>query len=88
MKTTTGNDLLERYMEPLLAGRRQQCCHLIRQALSDGLEPRLVYDQVLWPAMEQVERLYRQDSINLATEHMATRINRLRIERLSDASPS
>lgn len=39
-------------------------------------DPTSLYHELLWPAMERIEKLYRADRINTATEHMATRINR------------
>ena len=42
--------------------------------------------------MEEVEQLYRDDRINIATEHMATRINRFVADQvqgnLKDATPN
>lgn len=68
--------LLENYMRSLLEGRRQECRELLHRAIKGGLQPAVIYKEVLWPAMEQVDRLYREDRVNMATEHMATRINR------------
>jgi methanogenic corrinoid protein MtbC1 len=67
---------LDRYMGSLLDGRRQECRDVLSEAMSGGLEAKAVYRHVIWPAMETVERMYRHDQINLATEHMATRISR------------
>ena len=68
--------LLTRYLQPLLSGRRAECFQMITQAVDDGLPARTVLEDVVWPAMSQVERLYRDDRINTAVEHMAERINR------------
>ncbi len=70
------SNLLSQYLDPLLRGRRKECRELVRTALDDGIHPRRLYDGLIWPAMERVEQLYRDDRINLAAEHMATRINR------------
>lgn len=70
------DDLLEHYIDPLLAGNRQGCRELIGNALRLGLNPVTIYDRVLWPAMEKVNLLFREDRIDTAVEHMATRINR------------
>lgn len=68
--------LLSQYMDPLLNGRRSMCREIVKDALRGGVEPRKLYQELIWPAMERVEQLYRDDRINLASEHMATRINR------------
>ncbi|MEP0843519.1 MAG: B12-binding domain-containing protein, partial [Phycisphaerae bacterium] len=74
--------ILERFIPELLSGRRRQCRDILDEALRGGMEPVRLYKQVIWPAMEQIERLYREDRINLATEHMATRINRCLADQL------
>lgn len=76
-QTRSGSNLsLNDYLNPLLRGHRAACRQLITSALEMGAEPRALYREIIWPAMEHVERLYRDDRINLAAEHMATRINR------------
>jgi methanogenic corrinoid protein MtbC1 len=79
--------LLDRFVPELLAGRRQGCRDILQEALEGGLEPIGLYRQMIWPAMEQVERMYREDRINLATEHMATRINRCMADQLQARLP-
>lgn len=73
MRKTT---LFNCYLENLLEGKRQGCQTLVWEALERGNRPDSLYYDLLWPAMEQVDRLYRDDNINTAVEHMATRINR------------
>ena len=66
----------ERYMGSLLDGQRQACRDVLDEAIQAGIEAKAIYRKVIWPAMENVDKLYRADRINLATEHMATRISR------------
>lgn len=85
------DQLLDRYVAPLLEGRRQECRDVLAEAMAGGLDAKRLYRRVLWQAMEHVDRLYREDRINLATEHMATRINRCLADQLQtqlDRSPS
>ncbi|HOB75320.1 MAG TPA: cobalamin-dependent protein [Phycisphaerae bacterium] len=79
--------LLDRFVPELLAGRRQGCRDILQRALEGGMEPVHVYKQMIWPAMELVERMYREDRINLATEHIATRINRCIADQLQAHLP-
>jgi methanogenic corrinoid protein MtbC1 len=83
----TSDRLLEKFVPELLAGRRQGCRDILQEALAGGMEPVRLYRQMIWPAMEQVERLFREDRINLATEHMATRINRCMADQLQAHLP-
>jgi MerR family transcriptional regulator, light-induced transcriptional regulator len=74
--TPLRTELLSRYMDPLLRGERKTCRDLVQTAIERGVQPRQLYQDLIWPAMEQVDRLYREDQINAVAEHMATRINR------------
>lgn len=78
---------LIRYLQPLLAGRRAECFALISGALRAGSSAEQLICEVIWPAMAQVERLFRDDRINTATEHMAGRINRTIADQLQAHLP-
>lgn len=74
--------LLTRYMQPLLAGRRAECFELIADAIDRGhLAEDVGYD-VVWPATTQVERLFRDDRIDIAIDDLACRINRTVTDQL------
>jgi methanogenic corrinoid protein MtbC1 len=77
--------LLDQYMDPLLRGDRAACRELIHSQMGPRMNGQKMFENVLWPAMERVERLYRRDEINIATEHMATRINRTLADQLQTA---
>ncbi len=69
--------LLTRYLQPLLAGRRAECFSIVKNAVETGdLSAEAAIREIVWPAMTQVDRLYRDDRINGAIENMAIRINR------------
>ncbi len=70
------SSLLEDYIEHLIAGNRIEARKLIEKQLAEVTEAAKLYETLLWPAMDRVEKLYRGDRINAAAEHMATRINR------------
>jgi methanogenic corrinoid protein MtbC1 len=79
--------LLTRYMQPLLAGRRAECFSLVTDALHRGYgAEELAYD-VVWPAMVQIERLYRDDRIDRAIDNMACCINRAVTDQLQAHLP-
>ena len=80
--------LLIRYLQPLLGGRRAECFELIGDAVhEEGVPAEELICDVVWPAMAQVERLYRDDRINTAVEHMACRINRTVADQLQEHLP-
>lgn len=68
--------IIRNFMPPLIAGDRSTCRQQVQDHLSKMKDPRRIYFDLLWPALEEIDRLYREDRINLAAEHMATRITR------------
>jgi methanogenic corrinoid protein MtbC1 len=79
--------LLIRFMQPLLAGRRSECFELIHAALQDTPAKDLLCD-VIWPAVAQVHRLYCDDRVNTAVEHIAVRICRALTDQLQRELPT
>lgn len=67
---------LEEFLPVLLAGDRSKCREIFQETMEKIDNPVRIYRDLLWPAMEKVEKLYRGDRINSAVEHMATRILR------------
>ncbi|MBU0640150.1 MAG: cobalamin-dependent protein [Planctomycetes bacterium] len=80
--------LLIRYMQPLLAGRRAECFGIAHDAIRNGHAAADFMCDVVWPAMGQVDRLYRDDRISTAIENMACRINRTVADQLQAHLPS
>jgi methanogenic corrinoid protein MtbC1 len=78
----TTNRTIDEFVVPLLAGNRPACRELIKRELATASDPANLYHELLWPAMEHIDKLYRNDRINSAAEHMATRINRSLADQL------
>ena len=70
------SSLVDEYIGPLLSGDRKAGREFIGRRIAKAADPTMIYTDLLWPAMERVEKLYRADRIDAASEHMATRINR------------
>src|SRR5690242_19112860 len=70
------NTLAKEYLEPLIAGDRNACRAVIDQALSVGIPPYDLLTQLVWPTMELLQTLYRDDRITITQLNMATRLNR------------
>src|SRR5262245_10592119 len=79
--------LLNAFMQMLLRGERRACRQIVHEALGHGVPAAAVIQKLIWPAMEEVDRLYREDQINIATEHMATRINRFLADQIQAYLP-
>ena len=78
----TTADLFTQYLEHLFAGKRFEARQMMLAAQDRGNPACKLLKHVVWPAMEQIEKLYRDNHIGQATEHMATRINRMVADQL------
>jgi methanogenic corrinoid protein MtbC1 len=70
------------YLEPLLVGDRDSCRKLIDTAQSGGLDSNTLLTRLVWPTMELLQSLYREDRISISSLNMATRLNRSLTDQL------
>jgi methanogenic corrinoid protein MtbC1 len=75
-ENSVGQSLLAAYLEPLLAGERVACRQTIERAFSDGCGAAQLLTDLIWPAMEKIQALYREDRISQSSLNLATRLNR------------
>jgi methanogenic corrinoid protein MtbC1 len=68
--------LLRSYREPLLQGDRGACRAVIEHASAAGIDAYALLTYLIWPTMERVQELYKDDRITLASLNLATRLNR------------
>jgi len=71
------SELFKQYMEHLFAGKRCEAREVIFAAHDRAMTGSKLLKAVIWPAMEQIEKLYRADDISRITAEIATRINRM-----------
>src|SRR5882762_4582442 len=75
------------YLEPLLVGDRNACRTLIDAAQTGGLDSYTLLTKLVWPTMELLQSLYREDRISIASLNMATRLNRAITDQLCAKLP-
>lgn len=80
-------DVLARYLAPLLRGDRKACRAVVEETLQHGIPANSVYLHLIWPVMAEIERLSRRDKITSVQEHLATRINRTIVDQLQNKLP-
>ncbi len=80
-------EMLGRYLEPLLRGDRTACRGVIEEALQSGIPANSVYMHIVWPIMVEIEKLLRKGKISPIQEHLATRINRTIVDQLQNKLP-
>jgi len=79
--------ILDNYLDALLQGDRVRCRNIIEKILQSGTPTNLVYSDIIWPMMTEIEKLSRRGRITPAEEHLATRINRTLIDQLQNKLP-
>jgi len=79
--------LLERYLQNLLQGDRENSRAVIEETLQSGIPANSVYTDIVWPIMTTIEKLHRSDRITNSQEHLASRINRTIIDQLQNKLP-
>ena len=83
----TDTPLFQHYVQTLLAGHRPACRQLVERAGDCGVGAEQVLLELCWPAMESIQQLYKDNRISLAAHHMATRLNRATVDRLTGNLP-
>src|SRR5882724_11047883 len=71
------------YLEPLLTGDRATCRKVVDGALQSGIPAYDMLTQLIWPTMELLQSLYREDRISVTSLNLATRLNRTITDQLS-----
>ena len=56
-------EMLARYLEPLLRGDRKGCRAVIEEAMQSGIPANSVYINIIWPVMAEIENLLRAASV-------------------------
>ena len=79
--------LSQSYLESLLAGDRIIARKLVENSLSNGSTPFQMLTTLVWPTMELMQTLYREDRITIAMLNMATRLNRSLTDQLTAQLP-
>jgi len=83
--------ITQSYIEPLLAGDRDGARRAVDAALADGFEPMDLLNGLIWPTMELLQALYKEDRITISQLNLATRLNRSITDQLCaqlDRSPA
>ncbi|HEX8392069.1 MAG TPA: B12-binding domain-containing protein [Longimicrobium sp.] len=80
----TADTARERYLEALVSGNRRAAFEVIDQAHEAGFTLRSLYLEVFQPVMRDIGRLWQENRITVADEHLATAITQAAMARLYD----
>jgi len=78
----TAEEVRARYLDAILAGSRREAFGIIELARAEGLGIRGLYLDVFQPAMREIGRLWQENRITVADEHLATAITQASMARL------
>lgn len=76
------NELRDQYLRHQLAGDRRAALSFIEAELGHGVPLRDLLDHVVQSAQREIGRLWQEDRISIAQEHMATAISQLVVSHL------
>ena len=80
--------LSQSYLQALLSGERTVARNVIENAGSQtGLSATELLNGLIWPTMELLQSLYRDDRITISSLNLATRLNRTITDQLSTQLP-
>jgi methanogenic corrinoid protein MtbC1 len=81
------DNLPRAYFEPLIKGDRIATRRVIEEALAAGVDARELLVDLIWPTMELLQSLYREDRLSIAQLNMATRLNRSLTDQVAARLP-
>ncbi len=79
--TLNGDDRLEAYLAAILAGDRRKAYRLVDEVREGGTDLSRLYVDVFQPAMREIGRLWQENAITVADEHVATAITQAAMAR-------
>lgn len=87
LTSTVDAALTQSYLEPLLAGDRTIARLIITRAEDKGLTAYDLLTQLVWPTMELLQELFKDDRISTSQLNLATRLNRSITDQLCAKLP-
>lgn len=74
--------LMDRFFDALVAGDRAAARKVVDECLESGATAEVVIEKLIWPVLEMVENLFRNDSLTKMAHHYATRLMRMLVDQL------
>lgn len=75
--------IAERYCEHLLIGDRTESRRIVETTIESGYSAYELLNDLVWPTMERLQMLYREDRISITQLNLATRLNRSITDQLT-----
>ena len=78
--------LCQAYLAALIAGDRRRALRIVGDARAANVELRTIYLEVFQPALREVGRLWQENEMTIAQEHLATAITEIAMAKLQSES--
>lgn len=72
----------QEYLEAIREGDRRRALFVVARARSEGVDHRQLYLEVFQPALQEIGRLWQENRLSVADEHLATAITQAAMARL------
>ena len=76
------NALLDRFFTALISGDRPTARGVIDEALDAEASADAILSNLIWPTLQQIQTLHREDQLTLLAHHYATRLLRQLVDQL------
>lgn len=83
VKPLAKSAIADNYLQALLAGDRAMARQVIEDCANCGVDAGEILNKLVWPVMEQIQALYRDNQISKAGLNFATRINRMIADQMA-----
>lgn len=80
--------VLEQYLQAQVRGDQRAALRVVREALEDGHSVREVQQDVIQAAQQEIGRLWQENRLSIAHEHMATAISQMALVHLFERAPA
>ena len=74
--------LMEQFFTALISGNRSDSRAVIDQLIDSDCEADKIINRLVWPTLEQIQNLYRNDQMTEMAHHFATRLLRSTVDQL------
>ena len=79
--------LAQTYTDMLIAGDRTAARGMLDKAQADGMSAAILLSDLIWPVMEAIRALHKDDEITQMQMNLATRLNRQMTDQLAAKLP-
>jgi methanogenic corrinoid protein MtbC1 len=76
------NVLMERFFTSLISGNRPGAREIVDEVLESECSAELIISNLFWPALQQVQNLFRNDQLSELGRHYATRLLRQLVDQM------